>query len=119
MSACVSLLTVTADTAKSFTLAASTATFTPAAVADVLTRLLSPVTAKDTSPSLRYLLPVEPVSAVRPIPFVVALTVFASKPTVIVCLFTVAVTPLAPATLSFWFLRSTVPLFVPSVILRF
>jgi len=61
-----------------------TATFTPAAVADVLTRLPSPVTAKDTSPSLRYLLPVEPVSAVRPMPLVVALTVSASKPTVIV-----------------------------------
>jgi hypothetical protein len=50
----------------------------------VLTRLPSPVTAKDTSPSLRYLLPVEPVSAVRPMPLVVALTVLASKPTVIV-----------------------------------
>ena len=96
-----------------------TATFTPAAVADVLTRLPSPVTAKDTSPSLRYLLPVEPVSAVRPIPLVVALTVSAFKPTVIVWLLTVAVTPLAPATLSFWFLRSTVPSCVPSVILRF
>ena len=74
LSACASLLTVTAATAKSFTLAASTATFTPVAVADVLTRFPSPTTAKDTSPSLRYLLPVDPVSPVRPIPLVVDLT---------------------------------------------
>ena len=84
LSACASLLTVTAATAKSFTLAVSTATFTPADVADVLTRLPSPVTAKDTSPSLRYLFPVEPVSPVRPMPLVVALTVLSSKPTVTV-----------------------------------
>ena len=101
LSACVSLLTVTAPAAKSLIFALSTDTCTPVVVALVLTKLLSPVTAKDTSPSLRYLLPVEPVSPVRPIPFVVALTVSVSKPTVIVWLLTVAVTPLAPATLSF------------------
>ena len=68
LSACASLLTVTAETAKSFTLAASTATFTPAAVADVLTRLPSPVTAKDTSPSFKDLAVVDvPLSSAKAI----------------------------------------------------
>ena len=95
------MLTVTAPTAKSLILEASTDTCTPAVVAFVLTKLLSPVTAKDTSPSLRYLLPVVPVSPVNPIPFVVAFTTLVSNPTVMVWLLTVAVTPFAPATFNF------------------
>ena len=93
-----------------------TATFTPVAVADVVTSLPSPMIAKDTSPSLKYLLPVVPVSPVNPIPFVVAFTTLVSNPTVMVWLLTVAVTPLAPATFNFSFLRLIVPSVVPSVI---
>ena len=55
LSTVLALLTVTASTAKSFTLVESTDTFTPAAEPAVVTRLPSPYTLKTASPSFRYL----------------------------------------------------------------
>ena len=80
LSTVLALLTVTASTAKSFTLVESTDTFTPVAEPAVVTRLPSPATLKVASPSFRYLRPVDPVSPVKPIPLVVALTSSGSRP---------------------------------------
>ena len=106
------MLTVTAPTAKSFTLAESTATCTPVAEALVVTKSPSPATLKVASPSLRYLRPVDPVSPVKPIPLVVAFTVLLSKPTTRLPLFVPTksvLIPLAPITLSGLSLSLTVP----------
>ena len=108
----LALLTVTASTAKSFTFAVSTATCTPVAEAFVVTRLPSPATLKDASPSFRYLRPVDPVSPVKPIPLVVAFTVLLSRPTTRLPLFVPTksvLIPLAPITLSGLSLSLTVP----------
>ena len=72
------MLTVTAPTAKSLTLAGSTEICTPVVEALVVTRSPSPATLKVASPSFRYLRPVDPVSPVKPIPLVVAFTVVLS-----------------------------------------
>ena len=106
------MLTVTAPTAKSFTLAESTATCTPVAEALVVTRSPSPATLKVASPSLRYLRPVDPVSPVKPIPLVVAFTVFLSRPTTRLPLFVPnksVLIPLAPITFSGLSLSLTLP----------
>ena len=112
LSAVLALLTVTAPTAKSLTLAGSTEICTPVVEALVVTRSPSPATLKVASPSFRYLRPVDPVSPVKPIPLVVAFTVVLSRPTTRLPLFVPnksVLIPLAPITFSGLSLSLTVP----------
>ena len=90
----------------------STDTCTPVVVPLVVTRPPSPLILKSASPSLRNFLSIVPESPDKPMPFVVALTVFESKPITRLSLFVPVksvLMPFAPTILRDPSLSLTVP----------